>query len=109
MCSPLEGSPISTSPARTCADRESFALDGADDKSGQIVIALRIDVPASRPFRRRSARSPLLRGAAHAFDKLLDHSRIELAHRHIVEEEERLGALRENVVDAVINDVGPTV
>ena len=36
----------------------------------------------------------------HAFDELLDVIGIELADRDVVEEEERLGALAHDVVDA---------
>src|SRR5712671_4027859 len=44
-------------------------------------------------------------GAAHAFDELLDDLRVELAHRKVVKEKERLRALHENVVDAVTHEV----
>ena len=45
-------------------------------------------------------------GAGHAFDDLFDDVGVELAHGQIVEEEQRLGAQGQNVIDAVIDEVG---
>ena len=36
---------------------------------------------------------------------MLDHIRIELAHRQIIEKKQRLRALHQNVVDAVIHQI----
>src|SRR5947208_971498 len=48
---------------------------------------------------------PFATVTAPAFDKLPEHLRLKLAHREIVEEKQRLGALHEDVVDAVIDEV----
>ena len=45
-------------------------------------------------------------GARHAFDELLDDVGIHAAQGQIIEEKERLGAEREDVVDAVIDQIG---
>ena len=47
----------------------------------------------------------MLRGAAHPFDHLLDDRGIEFSHGQVIEEKKRLGALSQNVVDAMIQDV----
>ena len=45
-------------------------------------------------------------GARHSFDELCDHVAIEAAHGQVIEKEERFGAEREDVVYAVIDQVG---
>ena len=78
----------------------------ADDESGQIVIARRVDVGQFGGFAADQRAADLVAGAGHAFDELLDDVGIDAAHGQVVEEEERLGAQGENVVDAVIDEVG---
>ena len=82
------------------------AFDGADDEAREIVIAGRVDIGHFRGFAADQRTAGLFRRAAQTLDHLLEHARVELAHGDIVEEKKRLGALRENVVDAVIQDVG---
>ena len=48
----------------------------------------------------------LMAGARHAFDELLDDVGIDAAQGQIIEKKQRLGAQRENVVDAVIDQIG---
>ena len=82
-----------------------LALDGAHDESRQVVIAGRVDVGHFSCFAADQRAACLFGGAAHALDHLLEDARVQLAHRNVVEEKKRLGALRENVVHAVVHDV----
>src|SRR5207302_5506123 len=86
--------------------KKFFALDDANDETSEIVFARRIK---SRHLRRLAAdegTAGFTAGTAHPFDKLFDDLGLEFAHRKIVEEKQRLGALDENVVYAVIYKVG---
>ena len=87
------------------AGQKIFALDGANDKAREIVFAGRIEAGHLRGFAADEGAAGFAAGEAHAFDELLDNLRIELAHREVVEEKERLRALDENVIDAVIHEV----
>ena len=82
------------------------ALDRADDESGEIVFAGGIGVRQFRGFAADQRAAGLMAGARHAFDELFDDVGIDAAHGEIVEEEERLGAEGEDVVDAVIDQIG---
>jgi hypothetical protein len=98
--------PASRSPGPHAAlDRIFFTLDGTDDKSRQIVIARQRTDRASPPFRHRSERSqPSL--AARLIPSITCSTTrgVELAHRNIIEEKKRLGALRQNIVHAVVHE-----
>src|SRR2546425_4404113 len=59
----------------------------------------------SSPADQRATYEPA--GTAHAFDHLLDDIRVHPTHAQVVEEEERLGAAGQNVVDAVVHDIRP--
>ena len=81
-------------------------LDDADDEAGDVVFAVGVE---ARHLRRLAAeqRAPVLAAAArHAADDLLGDIRRQASRREVVEEEERLGALHEDVVDAVVHEVG---
>src|SRR6202035_3299731 len=82
-----------------------FAFDDADDESGEIVFADRIEAGHFRGFAADEGAACFAAGAAHAVDELLDDVGFELAHGEIVEEEERFGALDENVVDAMVDEI----
>ena len=76
-----------------------FARDGADGKSGKVVIAALID---ARHFRRLAADQRAARLAARRRDARHHRGadrRIELAAGEIVEKEQRLSALHHEVVD----------
>ena len=98
---PGDGRPMSTSPGATCSPVMSWS---------------RSATPTAKPTR---SNSPGLHGAGvlghlaadqraaglaaalgHALDQLLDVVGVELADRDVVEEEQRLGALAHEVVDA---------
>ena len=82
-----------------------FAVDYTDDEACQIVLARRIKARHFRSFAADERAASFAAGAAHALDELLDHLRLEFTHRQIIEEEERLGALHQDVIDAVIDQV----
>src|SRR6266853_6128890 len=87
------------------AGKKFFAFDSADDKACEIILAGRIEAGHLGGLTAdEGAAGPAAR-AAHAFDKLLDEVGIEFPHREVVEEKQRLRALDENVVDAVIDEV----
>ncbi len=82
-----------------------LSLDRSDNKSCKIVFADRIK---SRHLRRLSAdqrASCFAASARHSFDKLLDHIRIELPHRKVIEKKQWLRTLHKNVVHAVIDEI----
>src|SRR6266852_5717771 len=91
------------------AGQKFFAFDNTDDEAREIVFTGRIEVRHLRGFAADEGTAGFAAGAAHTFDELLDDLRIELAHREVIEEKERLGTLHENVVDTVIDEVAPTV
>ncbi len=87
------------------AGKQFFALDGADDETSKIVLTGRIKTGHFGSFTANERAAGFAARAAHALDELLDDVGLELAHGEIVEEKERLGALDENVVDAVIDEI----
>jgi len=89
----------------TLAGEKILAFDGADDEACQIVFAGWIKSGHLRGFAADEGAAGFAARAAHAFDELLDDLRIELAHGQVVEEKQRLRALHENIVDAVIDEV----
>ena len=80
-------------------------LHRAHDESRQIVFARRIKIRHLRRFAADQRAVRFLRGAAHSFDHLLHYARIQFAHRQVIEEKKRLGALRQNVVHAVVQNI----
>ena len=92
---------------RGVAAKHPAALDYADNEAGQVVLARLIEVRQFRSFPadQRATYEPA--GTAHAFDHLLDDIRVHPTHAQVVEEEERLGAAGQNVVDAVVHDIRP--
>ena len=88
------------------AGQRLAALDRADAEAGEVVIALARTCPASRPSRRRSARSRPAgsprRSTAITRSAMPGSS---FAGGEIVEEEERLGALDDEIVGAHRDEV----
>src|SRR6185312_11988505 len=81
------------------ARQDRAALDGADRKTGEIVIAAAVDPRhlSSLAADQRAAGLPAALGDA--FDDLGTDLRVELAGGEVVEKEQRLGALHDQVVD----------
>src|SRR5258708_356579 len=87
------------------AGQKFLAFDCADDEAGEIILTGRIKAGHPRGLTADEGAAGLAARAAHAYDKLLDDVGIEFPHREVVEEKQRLRALDENVVDAVIDKV----
>ena len=87
------------------AGEQFFALHNTDDEAREIVFARRIKAGHLRGFSADERAAGFAAGAAHALDELLDDLWIHFSQGEIVEEKERLGALHQNVVDAVIDEV----
>ena len=81
------------------------ALDNSNDEASKVVFAGGVHVGHLRRFASDERAASLARGAAHAIENLFDHARVDAAHGEIVEEKKWRGSLRENVVDAVIENV----
>ena len=75
-------------------------LDDADREAGEIVLAGGIHAGHLRGLAADQRAARLLAARGDALDDLGGGRDVELAARVVVEEEERLGALREDVVDA---------
>ena len=89
-----------TSPASmSFARQQRFALDRADGKAGEIVVARRIDPRHLGGLAADQRAARLLAAFGDAADHRLGHAEIELAGGEIVEKEQRLGALHDDVVD----------
>src|SRR5271165_4041987 len=82
-----------------------FSLNDADNKARKIVFAGRIEAGHFRGFAANQSAAGFAARAAHAFDELLDHRRIEFPHGEVVEKEKRRRALNKNVVYAMIDEI----
>ena len=106
MCSPDEGTPTSTSPtAIVAAVDQPLAIDDADDEAGEVVFAVGVE---ARHLGRLAAEQRAAVVAArrrHPADDRLRDLRRQPAGREVVEKEQRLGALHQDVVDAVVDEV----
>src|ERR1700756_1266813 len=82
-----------------------FAFHGAYDKPSEIIFAHRIETWHLGGLAADQRAGCFAAGAAHTLNELLDYIGIELTHREVVEKKQRLGALHQNVVDAMIYQV----
>ena len=89
----------------TAAVDDLVALDGADDEAGDVVVAERVDARHLRGLAADERAARRAAGLGDALDELGELLGDELAGRVVVEEEERLGAAAEDVVDAVVDEV----
>ena len=106
MCKPEDGRAKSASPGFTAFPVEKFfSLDHADDKARKIIFSGRIKSRHLGGFAANQRASGFTAGAAHALNKLVDNRRVKFPHRKVIEEKKRRGALDENVVDAMIDEV----
>ena len=81
------------------------ALDGADAEAGEVVIALGIHARHLRRLAADERTAGLPATVGNRSDDRLCDGRIELPGREIVEEEERLGALDDEIVGAHRDEV----
>ncbi len=88
-------------------DRDSIGagIDHPDDEPRQVVVTQRVHAWHLRGLAAQQRASGCAARLGHAFDQLLEHRRLQLAGREIVEEEQRSGTRARDVVDAVVDDV----
>ena len=98
---PGDGRPISTSPAATWSPvMQLVALDHADREADQVELAGLHGAGVLGHLAADQRAAGLAAALGHPRDQLLDVVGVELADRDVVEEEQRLGALADQVVDA---------
>ena len=85
---------------------QAGAFRDSDDEAREVVFPRRVEAGHFRRLAADQRASGGVAGARHSLDQLLDHVGIHFRHGQIIEEEERLGAEREDVIDAVIDEVG---
>ena len=78
----------------------SVALDDADREADQVELARLHGAGVLGHLAADQRAAGLAAALGHALDELLDVVGVELADRDVVEEEQRLGALADEVVDA---------
>ena len=106
MCRPADGSPISDVTGQHApAVDHSRPFDDADDESGDVVLAVGVETRHLGGLAADERTAVFTAGARNAGDHLLGDVGRESAGREIVQEEERLGALHEDVVDAVVDEI----
>ena len=107
MWSPDEGRPISTSPgASDAAVDDTAPFDGPDDEAGEIVLAVRVEAGHLRRLAAEQRAPVLAARARHAADDLFGHGGRQAPRREVIEEEERRRTLHEDVVHAVVHEIG---
>ena len=84
---------------------QPIARDDADDEAGDVVFAVGVEAGHLGGLAAEQRAAVLAAAADEAFDDLHRHVRLEPSGREVVEEEQRLRALDEDVVDAVIDQV----
>ena len=106
MCSPDEGSPTSTSPASIPRAVEHLRpLDQADDEADELVVPRLVEAGHLGGLAAEQRAAVLPAAGGDAATTAPPSSRLEHAGRQVVQEEERLGALHQDVVDAVVDQV----
>ena len=83
----------------------TLAIDDADDEAGDVVFAVGIEARHLGGLAAEQRAAVLAARRAPPGDDLLGDLRRQPAGRQVVEKEQRLGALHEDVVDAVIHEV----
>ena len=76
------------------------SLHAADGEAGQIVLILVVHAGHLRGLAADERGARLDAAVGHAGDDLFEHRRVVLAAGDVIEEEQRLGSLRHDVVDA---------
>ena len=85
---------------------EGFDLHHAHDRSREIEMRRAHRAPASRRFRRRATRIVKAAGFARNRDDFGRDGRIEFPDREVIQKEERRRVADEDVVDAMIDQIG---
>ncbi len=110
-----EREPVRVQPVGTDADEgvadgyvarpELRAIDDADEEADEVELPLGVDARhlGGLAAEERGAHRPA--GLGQSRQQILEHRGVEVAGGHVVQEEERLRALDQGVVDAVVHDV----
>ncbi len=107
MCSPTAGSPTIASPGATrLRIGDLRAGDDADDRPGEIEVRRLIEPGHLGRLAAEQRHLVVAAGALNASDDLARDIGIELADGQIVEEEQRLRVEDEDVVHAVVDEIG---
>ena len=91
-------------PNRSTVD-QPFARNHSDNEPGDIVLAISVEAGHLGGLAAEERTAIFAAGARQAFDDLDGHIRFETACCEIVEKKERLRALHEDVVDAVVDEI----
>ena len=83
-----------------------LAIDDADDEAGDVVFAVGVEAGHLRGLAADQRAAVLAAAARDAGDDLLGDVGRQPAGRQVVEEEQRPRALHEDVVDAVVDEIG---
>lgn len=83
-----------------------ITFDAADDEAGDVVVAQRVEARHLGGLPADQRATGIAAGGGDAVHHLGEMLRREPAGRVVVEEEERVGAAAEDVVDAVVDQVG---
>ena len=106
MCSPADGSPISTSPGdNSRAIHDAVPIDDAHDESRDVVFTVRIEPRHLRRLPTEERTAVFTATSSDTGDDLFGNVRRKPPRRQIVEKEERTGALDQDVVDAVVHEI----
>ena len=90
------------------AGNDLVAVDDADAEASQVIVVFGIEAGHFSRFAAEESAARFLAGMGDTFDNGRNLDRVELADGDVVQEEERFGALDENVIDghgdAVLTD-----
>ena len=107
MCKPADGRPISASPGTI--DRPSTIRSrstSADDEAGEVVLAVGVEAWHFGGFAAEQGAAVVAAAACDAADDLLGDVGREPPGRQVIEKEQRTRALHQDVVDAVVHQIG---
>ena len=88
------------------AGDDFFALDYADDESGEIVFAVGIEAGHLSGLAANEGAAVVLAGVGETFDHFFGDALLEFANSEVVHEKHGRGALHSDVINAMINQVG---
>ena len=84
---------------------QPMPIDDADDEAGDVVFAFAVEAGHLRRLAAEQRAAVLTARSGDAADDRLRNRGRQSAGRQVVEEEQRLGALHQDVVDAVVDEV----
>src|SRR4029077_5945489 len=82
------------------------SIDDADDEAGDVVFAVGVEARHFGRFAADEGAAVLPASAGDAADDLLRHLRQQPARREVVEKKQRYRALNQDVVDAMVDEIG---